>query len=526
MGTVVAGLNRCGQACAAAADHHHIVIHRCRRVAAFLNHVLFTGGGQRAGNGFFQRFTLGGRAGDGVHVRAVRHQDAAAQAFEGGGEVHVQRVIRHQNDVGNTVGIQRDVDFQLQRFGFHFFLINAGFVFAAGGAGIADHRIDQREAPQRLRNVQRFAFVAVDIQFKVFVVGNAIGPVRIGDAGLTDRHQVKAMFQRAFGIFFIHHATDANHRHFGEGFRAHGDKFCDQRRRIFTVDDGGTQQLADGEVHVIQATRGELLQEVHGVIKANAGNFQLFWREAIADNKRIIREAFGHFMGDFQHFQRETGAIIAAAAPLVVTLVRVWGVELLDQIGIRAVDFHAVEAGFDRAVNGITKFGDHHIHFFRGQRLRRGGPFTGCGDGTRRNRRSAANQLRLNHSAAVVNLQNRFRAFGLDGMGNFAQAGNFVVAVDSDGAGESRALRIDKTAFHDHRTNAASTVTVVLHQLAGHGAIVKSGAGGHRCHQQAVFQHRAVGQSQGIQDRGESMHYDQLQNLKVLNSVADALLSI
>lgn len=68
----------------------------------------------------FQRLTLGSRPGNRIDVWAVGHQDAATQAFKGGGEVHIQGVIRHQRDVSDTVSIQRNVDFQFQRFGFDF----------------------------------------------------------------------------------------------------------------------------------------------------------------------------------------------------------------------------------------------------------------------------------------------------------------------------------------------------------------------------------------------------------------------
>jgi hypothetical protein len=48
-------------------------------------------------------------------------------------------------------------------------------------------------------------------------------------------------------------------------------------------------------------------------------------------------------VGDVQYRQREFRAIVAAAAPLVVALVGVRRIELLDQIGVRAVNFDAVE---------------------------------------------------------------------------------------------------------------------------------------------------------------------------------------
>ncbi len=160
-------------------------------------------------------------------MRAVRHQNTFTQAFKGAGEIDVEVRIRHQRNVGDTVGVERYVDFQLQRFGFHFRLVNAGFVLTMAIADVTDHRIHQREAPQRFRNGQRFAFGAVDVQIHVLIFDDAIGPVWIGNTGFTNRHQIEARGQRQFGILFVHHAANANHRHFRQRRRALFNVFAD-----------------------------------------------------------------------------------------------------------------------------------------------------------------------------------------------------------------------------------------------------------------------------------------------------------
>ncbi|MNP74301.1 hypothetical protein D3C76_1711570 [compost metagenome] len=71
-------------------------------------------------------------------------------------------------------------------------------------------------------------------------------------------------------------------------------------------------------------------------------------------------------MSDFKHCQREFGAVVAAAAPLVFTLVGVRGVELLNQIGVRAVNFDAVKARLNCTTNRFTELADHAFHFFSG----------------------------------------------------------------------------------------------------------------------------------------------------------------
>ncbi len=240
----------------------------------------------------------------------------------------------------------------------------------------------------------------------MLIIQDAIRPVRIGDAGFTDRHQVVAMLQPLLRIRFIHHAAHTNHRHLRQPLRALRNKFVDQRRGILGVNDGGTQQLTNREVHIVKPALRQFLQQIERVGKANARHFDLFRREAIADNKGVVCDALRHLMGDIQHRQRETGAIFAAAAPLVVALVGVWGIELLNQVGVGAVQFDAIEARFDGAVHRVAEFRDHHVDFISGQRLRRGRAFARRGDSAGADRRFTADQLRFDHTAAVVDLQN------------------------------------------------------------------------------------------------------------------------
>ncbi|MNE78180.1 hypothetical protein D3C80_1745580 [compost metagenome] len=76
-------------------------------------------------------------------MRAVGNQHTGTQAFKRGGEIDIQRVVLHQRNIGDTVGVQRNADFQLEGFGFDFLLIHPGFVFTASDAGIADHGVNQ-----------------------------------------------------------------------------------------------------------------------------------------------------------------------------------------------------------------------------------------------------------------------------------------------------------------------------------------------------------------------------------------------
>ncbi|MNS54889.1 hypothetical protein D3C72_877070 [compost metagenome] len=92
----------------------------------------------------------------------------------------------------------------------------------------------------------------------------------------------------------------------------------------------------------------------------------------------------------------------------------------------------------------------------------------------------------------MVDLQQRFRAFRFNRVGNFCQPGDFLIVIDTDSARESQAQIVNKAAFNDDGTDAAGARTVVFHQLAGHRAVVITGAGGHRRHQQTVFEFRTI----------------------------------
>ncbi len=269
-------LNSSSETGTAGTNYHHIVIDRRIRVAPFLNHILFAGGRQRTRHRFFQRLALRSGPGNRIHVRTVCDQNALAQAVKRAGEVNIQRRIRHQFNVSDTIGIQRDVDFQLQRFRLYLRLIHPGFIFTMAVADVADHGVHQREAPERFRNCQRLTFGAVDVEFKVFIINNAIGPVGPGDTGFPDGNQIEARFQRQLGILFIHHAADANNRNARQLSRALRNIFGNQRRRVAGVDNGRTQQLTNGEVHVIKATRGQFLQQIKCVIPADTGHLNLF----------------------------------------------------------------------------------------------------------------------------------------------------------------------------------------------------------------------------------------------------------
>ena len=341
-------------------------------------------------------------------MRGVGAEDPLADLFKAGGELDGLYRARRQGDIGDAVVFQADVDHQFVGVVLNGFDEHPRFEFGVAHAHIADHRLHQREAPQRFRDVQRFALDAVNKQLQIFASGNARRPVRIRDTGAAHRHQVVAVIQTLLGIGRVHYPAHAHHRHLSQGFGAHGAIFFNQRRGIGGIDNRGSQRGANREVEIVDAAGGQLFQQIHGVSKTDTGDFHLFRGEPVADNKGIIGVLAGHFVGDVQYRQREFRAIIAAAAPFIVALVRVWRIKLLDQIGVRAVNLDAVETGLNGAAYAFAKLRDHALDFSAAQRAGGCCAIARRGNRARGNRLASADKLRVDHPAAVVDLQNRF----------------------------------------------------------------------------------------------------------------------
>lgn len=146
------------------------------------------------------------------------------------------------------------------------------------------------------------------------------------------------------------------------------------------------------------------------------------------------------------------------------------------------MDFDAVETGKNRAAYAVAKFGNHAFDFFTTEGARHGGAVARRGNGARRHRLATTNQLWVNHAAAVVNLQNRFRAFRFYRFGDFRQSGDFFIVINANSAREGQTIIINKAAFNDDSPDAAGTGAIVFNELAGDGTIEITGAGGHWRH--------------------------------------------
>lgn len=72
------------------------------------------------------------------------------------------------------------------------------------------------------------------------------------------------------------------------------------------------------------------------------------------------------------------------------------------------MNFDAVKTGLNGAAYAFAKLRDHTFNFFPAQSTRRGCAIARRGNCARGDRLASADKLRVDHPAAVVDLQNRF----------------------------------------------------------------------------------------------------------------------
>jgi hypothetical protein len=89
----------------------------------------------------------------------------------------------------------------------------------------------------------------------------------------------------------------------------------------------------------------------------------------IADGCPVRVDFPGNRRGDFDG---ETGTIRDGAAIFISARVGAWGEELLNEIGVRAVNLDTISASLNGAARRKAEVGDGPAHFFGRQRARRG----------------------------------------------------------------------------------------------------------------------------------------------------------
>ncbi len=220
--------------------------------------------------------------------------------------------------------------------------------------------------------------------------------------------------------------------------------------------------------------------------------------------------------GGIDHFEDEAQAILQVArAVLIGAVVDQWVEELLQQVTIGAVNFHAVETGVDRILRGLGEILDDSRHFFGGERARHGGGHeagfavfaiaerncTLCLFGGGADRCFAVDLDRgMGHAADVPELSEHATADAVDRVGHQLPTLYLLRCIDAWIEQVALAFTGDRRTFrHDQAGGAA--LGVVQRDLFG-GDVLGGTRAGHWCHDDAVVEGRVaefefVEQSQG-----------------------------
>ena len=193
------------------------------------------------------------------------------------------------------------------------------------------------------------------------------------------------------------------------------------------------------------------------------------------------------------HGQRETQAVLQAAAPFVGTAVGLGGHELLQQVSVCAVDFHAVKPGLHREGGGIGIGGDELFDFGGGKFARAAGFFGRRGD-------DVGGKLFGGEFAAVVDLQDGFRALRLGDSGDFAQAGQVVLIDGVRLAVKGFAVGLHQRGGGDKQAEATEAILQKRALLVGDVAVFIRSEVRHGGNGEAVGNGGTVVEGVGLED--------------------------
>src|SRR3990167_6719331 len=194
-------------------------------------------------------------------------------------------------------------------------------------------------------------------------------------------------------------------------------------------------------------------------------------------------------------FQQQARTVFQAAAVAISALVGAALQELVEQVTVRAVDFHAVKAGglgvFRAHAIGLDDIGD--FFGFQGARgdevLHRAyqADVTRRLDGARRDRQLTVQVDRVGNAPDVPQLQNDFAACSVHGLGHIAPATYLLIRPDTGGIRVADAHWGHGGGFTDDQAGAGALHVVLGHQRVGHAAFIGAAAG-QRGHDDAVIE--------------------------------------
>ena len=175
-----------------------------------------------------------------------------------------------------------------------------------------------------------------------------------------------------------------------------------------------------------------------------------------------------------RHLDREPVASLNTAAEGVGTLVDVGIEELLDQVAVGRVEFHAVEAGGQRETRRLGKLRDgprdialgHRPH--GAERLQPKGVgkhLSGTGPGDRTQDLPIRGQIRdVRHAPGMHKLDDNRPAFGMDGVGDQPPAADMLVIEKGRDAGIAQSVGRGRGGLGDDQAGRGALGVILCHQ--------------------------------------------------------------
>ena len=252
-------------------------------------------------------------------------------------------------------------------------------------------------------------------------------------------------------------------------------------------------------MHKGQAQRGQCLdhmreQELWCVVACVVGG-----RHGRETDACAIATDLGHH--GLHHFLQKAGAVLDVAAIGVVALVAAAAQELVDQVAVGRVHFHAIKAGGHRIARGVAVVLHDAGQLTCIERARLGGVhelglaidqqngFGFGGDGRGRHRRCAPGlQAGVRDTAHVPQLHDDLAALGVHGVGHLFPGGDLLGAPDARHVGVALALVADGGGLGDDQPGPGGRVGALA--VVGRHAGIGQRAG------------RAVARERGHDDAG------------------------
>ena len=327
------------------------------------------------------------------------------------------------------------------------------------------------------------AHAAVDVLYAAFLA--LVAEIRVCQLGTTHDHHIHlAGFQNVLGLLGVVDAAHADGQYPGALADAGGVVHIEatgqiQRRHLVLA--GSGDDVAAGNIQHIHTGLLGPIAEGDGILHGQTGLAEAI---VLCVDAHEQRHPFRHGGTNGANArQRETGAVLQAAAVLVGAVVQAIRQGGMGQIVVGTVELDAVEPGSHRTSSGLA-VAVHHLsdHFF-----------ADAGNSKARGQLGIAGKQdhsRLVHThgqTALPQLDARLAALGMDGVGQLLQLGDVLVLCDGEehlGCAEG----VDGRYLHDIQSAAAPYASDMVCNVLFVYKTILGKTGAHGRHDDAVAQ--------------------------------------